>query len=99
MPRLTKFAIPLSFDSIIVPFTFMFTLLIWWSEFVPTLDNVVNVGLVMAAAGGLSLLLFGFYHVKLNTYEQTGILQTGAYGITSGLAGNITSKKVFNAPL
>lgn len=81
LTRSQKFAILLAVDVSVIPLSIALTALL-----IGTFLTLPLVALLCAVGVGASILL-GLPRIKLNTFEQTGIIRTAGYSVLVGLIG------------
>lgn len=85
LTRSQKFAILLAVDVAIIPAAVLIAALL--------VDFEVTIWLyvLICSAGGAGALLLGLPRIKLNTFEQTGIVRTAVYAVLVGITAKVGS--------
>jgi FlaA1/EpsC-like NDP-sugar epimerase len=104
LSRLQKFSILLAIDVLLVPVAFWASVLLFSDALFPALLSSISLSLVFvltlvlaSAAAALSTLL-GLPRIKLNAYEQSGILRTAVFSVGVGIVGLIALRLLIAGP-
>jgi len=104
LSRGQKFAILLSIDVILVPVAFWLTIFSFGAPLFPTVQDAITgtafsvLTVALAVAAAVMSILLGLPRIKLNAYEQSGILRTAVFSMGVGIIGLISIRFFLDSP-